>query len=240
MLLNGYMIIPQGLLLLWVLLVVVYRRIYNRNINQKLEGKKALNLIDPSRLNVISLIALLVLFNIVTIIQAQKNIRSYGNYQADRFLASVTTGDSFEELGESVLDGLYKDPEQAGYIKETFEQNNFRYTVYTSPLYNDMMHADMIVSAEYTGERKDLFTMYSTVTFRSPDGETISSYCYGHNPDPCIMILLACNQKCTVEISLDYLKDKEALDSIRNTGDFGEQFQNISEVHDSVELEWKH
>lgn len=43
-----------------------------------------------------------------------------------------------------------------------------------------------------------------------------------------------------IEISLDYLKDKEALDSIRNSGDFGEQIQNISEVHDSIELEWKH
>jgi hypothetical protein len=240
MLHNGYLTVPQGLILLWVLLVVVYRRIYNRNINKKLEGKKALNLVDPSRLNVISLIALLVIFNIITVIQAQKSIRSYENYQADRFLPSISTGNSFEELGESTMGGLYKDPESAGYLKETLEQNDFRYTVFKSPLYSDMMHADMIFCAEYTGDRKDLFTMFSTVKFRSPGGELISSYCYGNNPDRCVMILLACNQKCTVEISLDYLKDKEALDSIRNTGDFGEQIQNISEVHDSVELEWNH
>ena len=103
-----------------------------------------------------------------------------------------------------------------------------------------MMHADIIVCVEYTGGRNDLFTMFSSVTFRSPDGEKISSNGYGNNPDPRIMTLLACNRKCAVEISLEYLKDKEALDSIRNTGDFGEQIQNISEVHDSVELEWKH
>ena len=118
------------------------------------------------------------------------------------------------------------------------KQNDFRYTVFKSPLLADMMHAGMIVCAGYTSSRKDLFTMFSSVTFRSPDGEKISSYCYGNNPDQCIMILLACNQKCTVEVSLDYLKDKEALDSIRNSGDFEAQIQSISEVHDAIELEW--
>ncbi len=239
MLQNGYMVVPLSLILLWLAIIVIYRRIYNRNINSSLEGKKALRLVDPSRLNVISLIALLVIFNIITIARAKK-VQAYSHYQADRFLAETYTGESFEELGERALGGLYRDPESAGYLIETSERNDFEYTVYTSPLYNDMMHADMIVLARYKGERKDLVSMYSTVSFRRPDGEEVNVSCYGHNPDECIMILLSCNQPCSVEISLDYIDDKEALDSIKQSGDFSEQIQNISKVHDSIELKWIH
>lgn len=238
MLQNGYMVVPLSLILLWLAVIVIYRRIYNRNINSRLKGKKALRMIDPSRMNVISLIAMLVIFNIITVIQAKK-IQPYMNYQADRFLAETYTGESFDAVFEKALSGLYKDPASSGYLSETFEQNGFEYTVYTSPLYNDMMHADMIVLAEYKGERKDFISMFSTVTFNRPDGEGINMSCIGHNPDQCAMILLSCNQPCSVEISLDYIDDKEALDSIRQSTDFSEQIQNISKVHDSIELEWQ-
>ena len=237
MLQNGYMVVPLSLIFLWLALIVIYRRIYNRNINRRLEGKKALRLIDPSRLNVISLVALLVIFNIITIAQAKK-AEAYSHYQADRFLSQTFTGKNFEELGGKALGGLYEDPGAAGYLIETFEQNGFEYTVWTSPFYNDMMHADMIVLAEYTGERKGLISMYSTVRFKRPDGEAINVSCFGHNPDQCIMILLSCNQPCGIDISIDYIDDKKALDSIRQSGDFKVQIQNISKIHDSIELEW--
>ncbi|MBQ9823201.1 MAG: hypothetical protein IJM63_01785 [Solobacterium sp.] len=41
------------------------------------------------------------------------------------------------------------------------------------------------------------------------------------------------------DISLDYIDDKEALDSIRQSGDFQAEIQKISKVHDSIELEWQ-
>ena len=46
--------------------------------------------------------------------------------------------------------------------KAEYDQNGFHYTVFTSKLFHDGMHPDMIIFTEYKGESDDFVTMYQS------------------------------------------------------------------------------
>lgn len=238
MLINGYLILPQSLIIMWLAFILLYRHFYNRNINRKLSGGKGMRLGSPSKVSIISLLALLIAYSIFSTIRVSNTERKR-IYDSSQFFAISYNAETMEQLDALAYEGLYSHEENPAYMKSEYTQNDFRYTVFTSEIAHDGMHPDQIVYVEYTGDETDAFTIYSSCRFLSPDGDPLSLYAKSVNPDPCFMFMLRYDADCTIQISQTYLKDHEDARAVfeMKPEEREELLENISLIHEVFTLD---
>lgn len=245
-LLNGYAIIPQSLILLWLAFIIIYRRIYNSRINRKLNGENVRRIYEPWTVSVASLVILLAGMHIYSSIQASRSaVQQY--YNPDGFRYISCSGETMQETEDRlyyVYYSNYSHEENEGYTKAEYDQNGFHYTVFTSKLFHDGMHPDMIIFTEYKGESDDFVTMYQTVSFLQPDEKrtVINLAMKNDNAYRYSVTFLSGARDCIVSLQTDYLDSREEAEAIDHGEDIEETVSGLKElsgIHDVFETELK-
>ena len=240
MLTNGYLILPQSLILVWLIVILLYRRFYNRNINRILEGSKGHRLIPPWKFFLITAIAVMLTYNVISMVRLAE-ARREKLYDANGFFNISYSADTMEELDEIAYQGLYSHEENKAYTKTEYTQNDFHYTVFNSQLFSDGMHPDSIVYIEYTGKDLNPYTAITSCRFLDPEGKPISAYMKGDNPKPCFMFMLRYEEDCTVEIDISYVADEENANIIHDADikERNEVAKEHSLIHETFTLDLK-
>ncbi|MBR3349494.1 MAG: hypothetical protein IKG55_05390 [Solobacterium sp.] len=240
MLINGYLILPQGLIVIWLAFILLYRSFYNRRVNRILSGHKASPISAPWKMAVITLIGSLIVYNLIMLSQ-MKNTRRNMVYDSSQFFAMSYSANSWAELDHRAYNGMYSHEENDLYTKAEYAQGDFAYTVFTSTIPHDGMHPDMLICIEYTGEPKDFYTMFSTCRFLDPEGNIIHTSMKGDLPDSHFMYMVRYQAECTVEITLDYIADEDDARLINDT-DLEKKYElleKVSQVHECFSLDVK-
>ena len=208
MLTNGYLIVPQSLIILWLAVILIYRHFYNRNINRILDGEKRHPMMPPWKLSLITLVAVLLVYNVISTVRI-RNTKRQAVYDSSQFFAMSYSGDSWEKLDAGAYNGMYSHEENRFYSKTEYTQNDFAYTVFTSGLPHDGMHPDLLVYIEYLGDPDDYYTMFSACSFLDPDGNIINTSIKQDSPASHFMYMLRYDKECTAEITLAYMENEE-------------------------------
>lgn len=146
-------IIWAVLLLVAIIFLAIYYVIYTKKINQricegKVNGKKMPDFPKTIMTIVIILLLSICIINAVTPVETTTSRNDFAVIDTSNY-SYIASSDA--SLDDASFANLFSEKENAGYVREEFQDGDFHFIVFTSQIPSDAFHPDFLCYISYVG-----------------------------------------------------------------------------------------